>query len=136
MGKIAVKLLFIQKCPQFSPKLPANNACRLATFSMSGHLQFFGHLNFLYVLIFNVLFIFEVVIIFEVIFLFEVLYNFEVVSFFGLIKNFQFSLNNGLLCRKSGQTFLSIYWHCQIQSIYCITQQTCDTDTYTHILTL
>ena len=30
------KLMFIQKCPQFSPKLSASNACMLATFSMSG----------------------------------------------------------------------------------------------------
>ena len=33
--KTAKKLLFIQKCPQFSQKLSASNACMLATFSMS-----------------------------------------------------------------------------------------------------
>ena len=33
--KTGRKLLFILKCPQFSQKLSASNACMLATFSMS-----------------------------------------------------------------------------------------------------
>ena len=34
--KTAGKLSFIQKCPQFSQKMSASNACMLATLSMSG----------------------------------------------------------------------------------------------------
>ena len=30
-------MLLIQKCPQFSPKLSASNACMLVTFSLSGY---------------------------------------------------------------------------------------------------
>ena len=41
--KTGRKLLFIQKCPQFSQKLSASNACMLATFSMSGGGVFFRH---------------------------------------------------------------------------------------------
>ena len=34
--KTSKKLLFIQKCPQFSQKSSASHACMLATFSLSG----------------------------------------------------------------------------------------------------
>ena len=36
IGEKCGKLLFIQKCPQFSQKLSASNACMLATFSCLG----------------------------------------------------------------------------------------------------
>ena len=36
--KTGRKLLFIQKCPQFSQKFSASNACMLVTFSMSEYI--------------------------------------------------------------------------------------------------